>query len=351
MKNPPFNFDELNAKEALPLRLHIQGLQQSFERQELLEVMTAQQWLEAASQRPIPKMLFSEFWFEGELCILFADTNLGKSILAVQLADSISRGVAIPGFGLEAASQRVLYVDFELSDKQFEARYSASFKAHYAFSEQLLRAELTAVPIDNQEAGQFEALLHAALERVVVKHAVKVLIVDNITYLRCETERARHALPLMKQLKALQRKYGLSILTLAHTPKRDLTRPLTRNDLQGSKMLINFCDSAFAIGESQQDSRVRYLKQIKARNVELKYDSQQVCVCEVTKPDNFLHFRWLSFGAEFEHLRHQSEEDRATRRSEAVSMKASGMANTAIAQDLGVAESTVRYWLKNSNEK
>ena len=73
-------------------------------------------------------MLFSEFWLEGELCMLFADTNLGKSMLAVQLGDSISRGVAIPGFRLEATPQKVLYIDFELSDKQFEVRYSASFK-------------------------------------------------------------------------------------------------------------------------------------------------------------------------------------------------------------------------------
>ena len=57
-----------------------------------------------------------------------ATTNLGKSILAVQLGDSISRGVAIPGFRLEAAPQKVRYIDFELSDKQFEVRYSASFK-------------------------------------------------------------------------------------------------------------------------------------------------------------------------------------------------------------------------------
>ena len=44
----------------------------------------------------------------------------------------------------------------------------------------------------------------------------------------------------LKYLKKLKSKHGLSILALAHTPKRDATKPLGRNDLQGSKMLINF---------------------------------------------------------------------------------------------------------------
>ncbi len=278
--------------------------------------------------------------------MLFADTNLGKSILAVQLGDSISRGVPIPGFKLEAKSQKVLYVDFELSDKQFEARYSEDFKQHYSFNDGLLRAELVIPPELEDAEGHLESMVHAALAESIVDTGAKILIIDNITYLSQETERARHALPLMKHLKALQRKYDLSILTLAHTPKRDLTKPLTRNDLQGSKMLINFCDSAFAIGESTQDSRVRYLKQIKARSTEVKYHSDQVCVCELTKPSNFLHLKWLSYGEESEHLKHLSESDKENKVKEALAMKASGAQNVSIAQQLGVSEGAVRYWLK-----
>ena len=58
------------------------------------------------------------------------------------------------------------------------------------------------------------------------------------------TESAADAMPLMKKLVALKKRHDLSILLLAHTPKRALCNPsLTRNDLQGSKMLINFADS------------------------------------------------------------------------------------------------------------
>jgi len=92
---------------------------------------TMNQWMRDAQAKPIPRALFSEFWAEGEVAIFFGDTGIGKSILAVQLADSISRGRAVEGFTLEAARQRVLYFDFELSDKQQEKRYSKDYLEHY----------------------------------------------------------------------------------------------------------------------------------------------------------------------------------------------------------------------------
>ncbi|XWN35592.1 MAG: helix-turn-helix domain-containing protein [Roseivirga sp.] len=129
-----------------------------------------------------------------------------------------------------------------------------------------------------------------------------------------------------------------------------MSSPLTRNDLQGSKMLINFCDSAFTIGESQQESRVRYLKQIKARSTEVKYHSENVCVCAVKKAWNYLCFEWLRQGAEAEHLRREQEASASSRIEVIASMKEGGMSNVAIAEALGVTETAVRKWLKKQDQ-
>lgn len=276
---------------------------------DLLEVKTANKWIEQASRRPIPRMLFSEFWFEQELCILFADTNVGKTILAVQIADSISRGQSIPGFKLETKAQKVIYCDFELNDKQFQSRYSRNYEYPYQFSDNFLRVEINP-DADFPEDASFEFALSNAIERVITDNGAKIVIIDNITYLRHENERAKDALPLMKHLKMLKNKYNLSLLVLAHTPKRDLTKPLTRNDLQGSKVLMNFCDSSFAIGESSSDSSFRYIKMIKVRSTEHIYDSYNIMVCQITKPDNFLHFNFLHLDSEYKHLKMVTERDR-----------------------------------------
>ena len=317
----------------------------------LFTVKTANRWIEQAKTRPIPQMLFGEFWFEGELCILFADTNLGKSILAVQIGNSISRNEQIRGFKMETPKQPILYFDFELSDKQFENRYSKNFEQHYDWDKNFLRAEIDPEKSDLKEAGfeNFEDFLNHSLEQALIETDAKILIIDNITYLKNETEKAKDALPLMKYLKALKNKYGLSILALAHTPKRDLSKPITRNDLQGSKMLINFCDSSFSIGESHSDKNLRYIKQIKARNTEILFDTENVCVCQIDKPYNFLQIEFLNFGTEREHLKQYTDKDKESLNERVNELKQQGRSLREIGAELGISHMKVSRILKDCN--
>lgn len=312
----------------------------------LFIIKTANSWINEAKERPIPKMLFSEFWFQSELCILFADTNLGKSILAVQIGDSISTGNPIDGFKLEAKAQQILYFDFELSDKQFENRYSKDFTEHHKFNSNFLRIEINS-DADLPQHISYDDYLNASIEQSIKDSGAKVLIIDNITYLRADNERAKDALPLMKHLKALKKKYDLSILALAHTPKRDSSKPITRNDLQGSKMLINFCDSAFTIGESFTDSSVRYLKQIKQRNTEQIYDGNNVLLCQIYKPENFLMFEKIGTGTEEEHLKVQSEKDTKSRNSKIIELYKSGLSKRKIGEELNVSHTQIGRIINN----
>ena len=323
----------------------IAHLSEQDENKGLFTVKPASKWIEEAKNLKPPKMLFGQLWFECELCILFADTNLGKSILAVQIGNAISKGEAIKGFALEAETQKVLYFDFELSAKQFEARYSDDFKNHYPFDGNFIRVEINPnaeIPTDTD----FETYLNQSLERAVSDNGAKVLIIDNLTYLKNGTETAKDALPLMKHLKALKAKYNLSILVLAHTPKRDLSKPITRNDLQGSKMLINFCDSSFAIGESFADKRLRYIKQIKQRNCELIYDADNVGVMEIVKPVNFLQFEFINYGTEKEHLKVPSEKDKSELIENVKKLRAEGKSIRDIAGVLNISKSNVDRIIK-----
>ncbi len=318
---------------------------EAIENKGLFIVKTANRWIKQAKTRPIPKMLFGEFWFEGELCILFADTNLGKSILAVQIGNSISKGEPINGFKLETQKQPILYFDFELSEKQFENRYSINFEKHYVWDKNFIRVEIdpdATIP-ENQT---FENYLNHSLERSITETRAKVLIIDNLTYLKNETEKAKDALPLMKHLKSLKNKYGLSILALAHTPKRDLSKPITRNDLQGSKMLINFCDSSFSIGENHSDKNIRYLKQIKARSTEIIYDAENVCICQIDKPFNFLQFEFIKFGIEREHLKQYNEKDRESIIERVKELNQQGKSQRQISTELGISLGAVNKYLK-----
>lgn len=313
-------------------------------------VRPASYWIEKAAQMEVPKMLFGKFWHQHEVCILFADSNLGKSILAVQIADAINRGAGIEPFTVETPPQVVLYCDFELTEKQFEARYSADYTSHYPFSPYFLRAELNPASVVPPEFDDFESYLLADIEFQIVSNNVKVLIIDNLTYLRSETEQAKDASPLMKQLKTLKNKYNLSLLVLAHTPKRDLSLPITRNDLQGSKMLMNFCDSAFTIGESANDGTMRYLKQIKQRNTEQVYGESNVCLCQVSKPHNFLCYEFISFGDEGSQLAKQKVTKEDPLLPEVVKLKLEGLTLREIGRRLSITHQKADRLLKiNAN--
>lgn len=304
-------------------------------------IMTANQWIEGSKSRPIPKMLFGEFWYEHEVVILFADSNLGKSILAVQAGISIASGRSTCGLKNEADAQKILYYDLELSDKQFENRYSTDYSEHFNFPANFMRAEINDdFACDN--LVDFEKGFIKSLEDTVIKTGVKVIIIDNLTYLKNETEKAKDALSLMKELKILKNKYNLSILILAHTPKRETTKPLTKNDLAGSKMLINFCDSCFAIGESANEQGLKYIKQIKQRNTEQCYGSDNVILCEIEKINSFLQFTFIGFGDEFEHLKTIEVANKKERNQSILKLHNEGKSGVAIGKQFGLTEGAIR---------
>lgn len=244
---------------------------------QLFNIQPANYWLEGAVQAGQPKPLFGNFWLHGELCVLFADTNMGKSLLAVQLADSLSRGIPIEPFGLGAPPQTVLYLDFELTSAQFEQRYTDG-NGRYSFSKQFYRAEYNVLHQLNTGDRNFMQYISTAITLAVKRMGATVLIIDNITCLRSGIENSAAALQLMQQLNKLKIRHGLSILVLAHTPKRNPGVPLSRNDLHGSKLLLNFCDAAMAIGESHTQPGTRYLKQIKQRSATETYGAGNVCL-------------------------------------------------------------------------
>jgi hypothetical protein len=56
------------------------------------EIRSNNSWINRSKSTPAPHSLFGEFWREGELAVLFAHHGLGKSTLAMQIAESIAVG-------------------------------------------------------------------------------------------------------------------------------------------------------------------------------------------------------------------------------------------------------------------
>ena len=299
----------------------------------MLTIKQANKALMDASLRPNPEELYHSLWYEGEVGCLFADSNLGKSIYAVQIAEYI------------AETRPVLYLDCELSEKQFQLRYTDKETGIlHDFPEHFYRAEINPAAL---KAKDYEAQILLNIEQAMLKTGCKIGIVDNIGYLCNSTDKGVDAGQFMMNLLTLKRKYGWSLLIIAHTPKRSLSSPITQNDLAGSKRLFNYFDSVMAIGQSAKDERLRYVKQLKIRSGEQEYGSRNVLVYEIDHDGGFVHFNFVEFGDEAEHLRDRTDEAREVERSNVADLKSKGKSVRQIAAILGISKSKVDRIIKD----
>ena len=301
----------------------------------VMSIKTANRTILEASLLPTPRALWDSFWYEGELSCLFADSNVGKSILAVQIADRIAR------------TDNVLYLDFELSEKQFQLRYTSEHGKPYTFPERLYRVSLDC---NSLLEADFEEAIMGGIEQMALQTGCKIFIVDNLTYLCCAMEKGDAAGRLMIQLNNLKKKYGLSVLVLAHTPKRSLDCPITSNDLAGSKRLYNFFDSVFAIGKSAQDGGLRYVKQLKVRYGTFSHDADNVIIYEIEKVDAFLQFVFRGYSTEKEHLKKLGDNESSQRDCQILQLSRSGKSVREIASQVNCGKSTVSRIIQ-SNRK
>ena len=311
----------------------------------ILMNLCANEWIKIAKTQSNPRPLFGNFWHQGEVAILFSNTGKGKSILAVQLANGISKGMDM--LAQETTAQKVIYFDFELSTKAFERRYTNENGFSYKFSEDFLRVEIDRDKELESAEKTFEELLIESIKEQVGRSAAQVVIIDNITFLSAANEKSKEALALMKLIIDLSRKRNLAILLIAHTPKRDIYKPIQLEDLAGSKALSNFTDVCFCIGESAKGADIRYIKQLKNRNFPIEFHDENVMECTVVKEDAFLQFKFVQFGREDEHLR-KRENTSDDQIEEILEMKKQNLSNVQIAAALGVSETAIRRRLKKN---
>lgn len=300
----------------------------------MLSIKKVNDSLMDASRLPDPEPLYLELWYQGEVSCLFSDSNLGKSIFAVQIAAQIAK------------ERNILYLDCELSEKQFQLRYTDEKGNLYHFPERMFRAEIDSMRLDLKD---YEDRILKNIEDAALQIGCSILIIDNLTYLCNSSDKGVDAGLFMMKLMELKKKHGWSILIIAHTPKRSLSSPITQNDLAGSKKLYNFFDSVFAIGKSAKDERLRYVKQLKVRAGAFRYDADNVMVYEIEKTDGFTHFEFKEYSTEREHLREQRETETINRTENILQLSAQGKSYREIAQEVGLSKSMVAKIIKKNS--
>jgi len=296
-------------------------------------VRTANQCLEDSKNNPPPRNLYKGLIYENEVTILYANKGVGKSILSVQIANEIAK----------VHNMSVLYFDLELSDKQFENRYSNNYKDHFVFDSNFYRATYSP-DFSLSDDIDYDTAFFDFLKLEAEAKCAKVVIVDNMSMLvSSDTDSARNALPLMRKMVELKRKEGLTLLLLEHTRKTDDNMPIHSNQMQGSKHKSNLIDHEFSIGESTQDRQIRYIKETKASRTggELLYDQDNVMVCELAKENSFVGFYEKGFDKERRHIKLMSDVSIDEQEQNILDLRKQGKIIEEIAAELKLSKSKV----------
>ena len=323
--NPPINTIEA-------IRAEIEKARRAPGHVGLLTYRPANEWVRAGLNSPDPKMYFHKLIVQYENTVIFAASNVGKSILAVQIAEAI------------AAEEKIMYIDLELSTKQFQMRYSdPDTNEIHKFPANFYRAEIEPELITGADLEQ--EILDSVEE--AARQGIRFFIIDNITFICNDSEKSVTAGSFMLKLIRLKKKLQLTTIVIAHTPKLRGFEPITQNDLAGSAKLINFFDAGIALARSAKDPNLRYLKQVKVRTGEFLYDSENVIVLDIVKSHGYLKLDIQGYAKEYEHLRSREDADGEENR-EILRLKKEGKTIREIADQLGMASTTVYRRLKKA---
>ena len=223
--------------------------------------------------------LFDNFWYEGEMACLFGDTNVGKSLLAYQIANSIAAGIDSP----------VAYFDFENSTHQYVKRYFDQQKNEYALrSDNLYVFNISPYHVFPPKKVK---LLLDGIECKIIRYRTPYVIIDDIFHL-CSMNDCPSTDFVLRTLRHWTLRYRISILVVAHARRHHHNAPIELRHLCGSQRLTYAFDSIFALNRTFLSRDTLYLKHLKSRNSTITNDSDNVIPIKIDKrPDKPLSFR------------------------------------------------------------
>lgn len=294
-----------------------------------------------------PRRLFGDYMFAGEICGLFGDSNAGKSIVVSDMALSMAYGISHWEEPMtEGKGVKVLWCDLELNQSQIARRLAGAVPLMQNIGGSIVRAEF-------KPGAHSKATMDLFLENLTnylgdAETRPDVVIMDNLMCIASYTS-PKAIRKLMQELKHLAYAYDVSFLIVGHTRKRNLSKAVTQNDLAGTKVLMNYFDSAFVVCESAKDTGTRYFKLIKTRQ---KAKINDVAEVEISD-EPYLHYEFVEYNEEKEHLADRAlnhETIGPVEEKLILDMRKKGHSIRQISDEMCISKSTIHRFLKDKGK-
>ena len=232
--------------------------------------------------------LWHGLWYQGEMACLFGEPNVGKTILAMQIANELNKR------GL-----KTLYFDFENAAHQFKSRYKTD-KFDYSsgdadFIVKPLNPNNSTAPLDSRSILDY-------IKKDFLTERAPVIIIDDITHLIGSGDQADVRF-VLNTLRSWTQLFLVSILVLAHSRRRKPSSLTTIESLAGSFEYSYAFDSIFSLTRANRYNELynntsHYIKQHKNRMGPVIYHDLNVITAHFGRDDSngFLQFNDLYTG-------------------------------------------------------
>ena len=179
--------------------------------------------------------LWHGLWYQGEMACLFGEPNVGKTIIAMQIANELNnRGL------------KTIYFDFENAAHQFIPRYNTdkidieSEEADFCVKQ--LNPFCVTAPLDSKSILDY-------IKKEFVNARAPVIIIDDITHLTGSGDHA-DICHVLNTLRSWTQHYFVTILVLAHSWRRSPASLTTIDSLAGSFEYAYAFDSIFSLSRA-----------------------------------------------------------------------------------------------------
>lgn len=207
--------------------------------------------------------LWKGIWEHSEVACLFGLPNVGKTILAMQIATNAKE------MGL-----RVDYFDLEGLEHPVKPQFTP-----------------TTMPLsDNEEVTPLDFII----KNITVKKT-QVAIIDDFDLLLNGDNSTANVKSTLNSLRQLSRSTSAAILIIAHSRPHKKGQVITTNCLPNAYEIMHVCDSVFSLAQANRHNathhkRTHYIKQHKNRMAPVIYDDNCVLSAELTLHDGIVEF-------------------------------------------------------------
>ena len=306
----------------------------------VFKLQTLNEVINSTKGKTAPDPIFGDFGFQNEIILLGGSTNVGKSILAMDIAISNATGINHFGKPMSTGKKKVLYIDTELNDYQFTSRYQGC-----KTGKNLIRASFWEMMYGRTSTETFIEELEKLLYK---KSRPELVILDNLCTI-CESMNSPKAVThFLHEMKRIKETYQITLIIVSHFKKVTIGSPLTDDLFRGTGMLTAMSDTIIAVGNSALGADTKYLKLLKTRMVR-KPDT--VSVLDISD-EKYLHFEYVEDADEMDILPQKNKRGPKSSLSDLEEeliwrLYEQGLSLRGIEQQTGISKSSVQRHLKS----